>query len=235
MSHDFLGFLTLHYDDLRAFVRAVLRRTKATSDFLHRVAPRLQKAWPSAAPPGGHLAWARACLARELCDPEQPLRSASCLAALAEAFARRLDPRADRGSRLDAAIQALSQDAQPVLTARYEGDLPLETLAWRFRTSAEQAFGALVRIRRLLLQALHGRIPHALCRIHELGQRTMESTSSLAEEQELAEAVVREREASDLVADAGRLDADLAAYFTQDVDAPDEGVSLALKLAARKP
>jgi hypothetical protein len=230
MNPDFLGFLALHYDDLRAFVRSILRGRDPSSAFLRREAPRLQEGFPAARP----LPWARRRLAAALADPARPLRRAAPLRALAEAFERRRDVRPDRGARLDAAIQGLSQDAQPALTARYENDLPLDTVAWRFRTTAEHAFGALVRIRRVLLQQLRGRIPHELCRVHELAQRHLESIASLGEERELAEAVARDPLAADLVAEAFLLDAELSAYFTADVDAPDEGATLALKLADRR-
>ena len=230
MNHDFLGFLAVHYDDLRAFVRAFLRERKPTSEFLRLEAPGLQEGFPAAQP----LPWARRRLAAALFDPARPLRRTAPLEALAAAFERRRDVRPDRGARLDAAIQGLSQDAQPALTARYENDLPLDTVAWRFRTTAEHAFGALVRIRRVLLQQLRGRIPHALCRVHELGQRHLESIATLDEQRELAEAVVRGAAAADVAADACLLDADLSAYFAPDVDAPDEGATLALKLADRR-
>ena len=226
MSVDFLGFLALHYEPLFSFAQAFLRTRKQTSDFLRDAAPRLQQAFP----PGGTLAWARAALAEELRGSGQPLRRPSVLAAVAAAFDRRPPPRAEQ---LDGAVLALSQDALPVLTARYEKDLPLESVAWRFRTTPDTAFGALLRIRRVLLQALHGRIPHERCRIHELSQKHLESTASAAEAQELATALARDPKAADLFADAARLDADLSAYFSRDADGPDEGATLALHLASR--
>ncbi len=230
MSHDFLGFLALHYDPLFAFALTFLRERKATADFLRQAAPRLQQAFPADVRPERLLAWARAALAVELRETGLPMRRPSVLAALAAAFERR-PPR--RPELLDAALHALSQDALPVLSARYEKELPLESIAHRFRNTPENAFGALLRIRRVLLQALQGRIPHELCRIHELAQKHLESTASPAEAQELAAAVTRDPKAADLFADAALLDAELSACYCRDADGPDEGATLALHLASR--
>ena len=153
------------------------------------------------------------------------------LAALADAFERRRDPRPERAASLDAAIESLSQDAQPVLTARYEKDLPLETVGWRFRTSPANAMAALSRIRRLLLKELHGAAPNA--RFDELLQKHLEGAASRVEAESLAARVTQRPDAADAFADACLLDADLSLYFTHDADAPDEGASLALKLADR--
>lgn len=226
MDPDFLAFLAEHYDDLRAFARAFLRDRTSTADFLRRIAPRLQQRRPARA----GLPWALAEAARELQLPLAPLRRPKVFDVLVPAFLRRRRLPADRGARLDAALQSLSQDAQPVLTARYEKDLDLESVAWRFRTGADHVLGALTRIRRILLQALRGRLPHELCRVHELTQKHLESISDGTE---LSAALTSSADAADLFADACLLDADLSAYFTRDIDGPDEGVSLALQLAER--
>ncbi|HEX7900687.1 MAG TPA: hypothetical protein VF950_23195 [Planctomycetota bacterium] len=227
MTTDFLSLIAAHYDDLSAFVRAFLRERKAVADFLHRAAPGLQQGCPRS----GFPDWARRRLAAELQDATDPLRRPATLTAIADAFERRRDLPPLRTELLDRAIQGLSQDAQPPLTARYENDLPLETVAWRFRTSPENAMAALSRIRRLLLKELLGSAPNA--RFDELIQKHLESSAGRVEKEALAARVTERPEAADAFADACLLDADLSLYFSRDPDAPDEGASLALKLADR--
>ena len=232
-TNDFLALIAEHYGRLRAFAGAFLRERKATVDFLRRSARDLQEAFPRSLGSAGFPAWARRRLAAGLRTPHDPLRRPEILEILADAFERRRDPRPDRQDILDAAIQSLSQDAQPVLTARYENDLPLETVAWRFRTTPETAMGVLARIRRLLLKALHGPAPEALLRPGELLQRHLEGMNGPKEAEELASRLRRDPAVADAFADAALLDADLAEYFGLDPDAPDEGASLAVKLGDR--
>lgn len=202
--------------ELSVFARAFLRGRKATADFLRRAGRSL-----------------RGCAA-ELADPADPLRRPTTLSALAAAFERRRDPRPERAALLDAAIQSLSQDAQPVLTARYEHDLPLETVAWRFRTSPDNAMAALSRIRRLLLKALLGTAPNA--RFDELVQKHLERALSRVEAEALAERVTQRPAAADAFADACRLDADLSAYFAPDPDLrPSERTTSPRSSPARRP
>ncbi len=229
MTTDFLSLIAARYDDLSAFVRAFLRDRKAVVDFLRRAAPGLQESWTG--PTSSFPAWACKRLAADLQDEADPLRRPRTLAALADAFERRRDRRPDHAELLDRAIQGLSQDAQPALTARYENDLPVETVAWRFRTNPETAMAALSRIRRLLLKELLGSAPNA--RFDELIQKHLERATNRVEAEALAARVTGESAAADAFADAALLDADLSLYFTQDPDAPDEGASLALKLADR--
>jgi DNA-directed RNA polymerase specialized sigma24 family protein len=212
MSTDFLSLLAAHHDDLHVFARGLLRERKAAVDFLRRAAHDLQEACPRSLPASGFRAWALRRLAAELREELDPLRRPATLAALAEAFDRRRDPRPERGALLDRAIESLSQDAQPVLTARYEYDLPAETVAWRFRTSPENAIAALTRIRRLLITALHGSAPNA--RFDELVQKHLERATSRTEAEALAARVTQRPAAADAFADACRLDADLSLYFT---------------------
>jgi DNA-directed RNA polymerase specialized sigma24 family protein len=204
--------------ELRVFARGVLRDPKAIADVLRRAAralPRSLRGW-----------------AAELADPIDPLRRPATLAALADAFERRRDPRPERAAILDRAIESLSQDAQPVLTARYEGDLSLETVAWRFRTSPEHAMGALSRIRRLLLKALHGSPPNA--RFDEIVQKHLERAASRTEAEALAARVTSRPAAADAFADACRLDADLALYFAPEVK-PEERTTSPRSSPARRP
>ena len=231
MTTDFLSLIAAHYDNLSAFVRAFLRDRKAVADFLRRAARGLQESCPRSLPASDFPDWARRRLAAELQDEADPLRRPRTLAALAEAFERRRDVPPLRAEILDAAIQSLSQDAQPALTARYENDLPVETVAWRFRTNPENAMAALSRIRRVLLKAVHGAAPNA--RFDELVQKHLERATSRTEAEALAARVTQQPAAADAFADAALLDADLSRYFSQDPDAPDEGASLALKLADR--
>jgi DNA-directed RNA polymerase specialized sigma24 family protein len=231
MTTDFLSLIATHYDELHAFARAFLRDRKTTADFLRRAAPALQEGFPASLPAAGFSAWARERLAAALRDAADPLRRPATLAALAEAFERRRDRPPLRAELLDRAIQALSQDAQPPLTARYENDLSVETVAWRFRTSPANAMAALSRIRRLLIKELLGAAPNA--RFDELLQKHLEGAASRIEREALAARVTERPEAADAFADACLLDADLSLYFTQDPDAPDEGASLAVRLADR--
>ena len=216
---DFLRSIAEHYADLQAFVRAFLRERKAVADFLRRAAPGLREGCPAVSFP----AWARRRLSVALKRESDPLRRPVTLAAISAAFGRRGPPCPET---LDRAIQGLSQDAQPALTARYENDLPLATLAWRFRTTEEHAFGAISRVRRLLIKAVRGAAPEP--RLDELVQKHLEGVLDAAEE--LAAAVIRDPAAADAFADAARLDAALSAYFGGEVD---EGASLVLTLAER--
>ena len=213
MTTDFLSLLAAHYDDLRAFARGLLRERKATVDFLFRATRDLQEGCPAS----GFRAWALRRLATQLTEEVDPLRRPATLAALVGAFERRRDPRPERSAILDRAIESLSQDAQPVLTARYEYDLPLETVAWRFRTSPQHAMGALSRIRRLLIRELHGAAPNA--RFDELVQKHLERAMSRVEAEALAARVIQQPAAADALADACRLDADLSLYFAPEADA----------------
>jgi DNA-directed RNA polymerase specialized sigma24 family protein len=232
MTTDFLSLLDAHYDDLRAFARGFLRERGKVADFLRRAARWLQEDCPRSLSSSGFPAWARRRLAAELREEADPLRHPATLAALAEAFERRRDPRPERAAILDRAIEALSQDAQPVLTARYEGDLPLETVAWRFRTSPANAMAALSRIRRLLIKAVVGSAPNA--RFDELLQKHLEDAMSRVEAEALAARVTQRPEAADAFADACRLDADLSLYFSPDPEAPGEGARLAARLDRRR-
>lgn len=178
-------------DDLRAFVRAFLRERPSTSAFLRRAAGRTL---PQLAP--------------QLTRIADPLRHPETLDALVAAFKRggAVDP-----ERLDQLIQQLSQDAQPALTARYERDLPLESLAWRFRTTVDVVLGALGRIRRHLLKGLGKPLPPP--GLDDLIQKHLESALSSDEAETLASKIVRYPSAADAFADAARLDAELSAYF----------------------
>lgn len=197
-----------HYADLHAFVRAFLRERKAASDFLRRASPGLREGCPAV----GFPAWARRRLSVALKRESDPLRRPVPLAAVCAAFARRGPPCAET---LDRAIEGLSQDAQPALAARYEKDLPLASLAWRFRTSEENALGAIGRVRRLLIKAVRGAAPEA--RLDDLLQQHLEGVLAPAEAEELAAALIRDPSAADAFADAARLDAALSAYFAGEI------------------